>query len=136
MDKPVRVLIVDDEQDILETLDYSLELRGFEVITAADGLEAVDKGKRIRPDVMLLDVMLPGCNGYEVSRILKEWMESDPAAEPYPIILLTARKVDTEERQKFIATWSRADACLYKPFEMEEVLDKIDELTTEHSPAG
>ena len=136
MNQPTRVLIVDDEQDILETLDYSLELRGFEVIKAADGLEALEVAKRCHPDVMLLDVMLPGCNGYEVSRLLKEWMETDPAAAEFPIILLTARKVDTEEREKFIATWSRADACIYKPFEMDEVLGKIEKLRHRLTPAS
>jgi len=129
MEQPVKVLIVDDEQDILETLQYSLELRGYEVETAVDGLEALDKAKRIPPQVMILDVMLPGCNGYEVSRLLKEWMETDPSATEFPIMLLTARKVDTEEREKFIATWSRADTCMYKPFEMDEILDTIKELS-------
>jgi len=136
MDQAKRVLIVDDEQDILETLDYSLELRGFEVINAVDGLEALEKAKRCHPDIMLLDVMLPGCNGYEVSRLLKEWMETDPAASEFPIILLTARKVDSEEREKFIATWSRADACIYKPFEMDEILDTIQGLTRRFTPAS
>jgi DNA-binding response OmpR family regulator len=135
MDRPVRVLIVDDEHDILETLDYSLQMRGFEVATAEDGLEALEKAKRLRPDVLLLDVMLPGCNGYEVSRMLKEWMENDPAATPFPILLVTARKVDTEEREKFIATWSRADACIYKPFEVEDILEKIEELTKQPTPS-
>ena len=78
---------------------------------------------------MILDVMLPGCNGYEVSRILKEWMDNDPAAQPFPIMLLTARKVDSRDREKFIATWSRADACLYKPFELDEIVDTIQQLT-------
>jgi DNA-binding response OmpR family regulator len=78
---------------------------------------------------MILDVMLPGCNGYEVSRMLKEWMENDPEAKSFPIMLLTARKVDSHDREKFIATWSRADACLYKPFEFEDVVNTINELT-------
>jgi DNA-binding response OmpR family regulator len=77
---------------------------------------------------MILDVMLPGCNGYEVSRLLKEWMDANPQRR-FAILLLTARKVDTPEREKFIATWSRADACLYKPFEMDELLARIEELT-------
>lgn len=136
MNSPTRILVVDDEHDILETLDYSLELRGFEVIRAMDGLEALEKAKRVRPDIMLLDVMLPGCNGYEVSRLLKEWMETDPAAAQFPIVLVTARKVDTEEREKFISTWSRADGCIYKPFEMDEVLQTIEELTHSQAPAG
>ena len=128
MDKPLRVLVVDDERDILETLDYSLALRGFDVVTAADGLEALEVAKRVRPDVMLLDVMLPGCNGYEVSRLLKEWMEHDPANRRFAIMLLTARKVDSAQREKFIATWSRADATMYKPFDIDAVIGKLEEL--------
>ena len=128
MDKALRILVVDDERDILETLDYSLALRGFEVDTAVDGLEALELAKRTRPDVMLLDVMLPGCNGYEVSRLLKEWMENDPHARSFPIVLLTARKVDSADRERFIATWSRADLILYKPFDIDEVIGEIEQL--------
>ena len=129
MDRALRILVVDDEPDILETLEYSLAKKGYEVATALDGLEGLDKAKRFPPDFMILDVMLPGCNGYEVSRILKEWMDNDPAAKPFPIMLLTARKVDSRDREKFIATWSRADACLYKPFELDEIVDTIQQLT-------
>ena len=129
MERALRILVVDDEPDILETLEYSLAKKGYDVATALDGLEGLDKAKRLTPDLMILDVMLPGCNGYEVSRMLKEWMENDPEAKSFPIMLLTARKVDSHDREKFIATWSRADACLYKPFELEEVVNPITELT-------
>ena len=129
MERSLKILVVDDEPDILETLEYSLAMHGLEVATACDGLEALEKAKRRPPDFMILDVMLPGCNGYEVSRLLKEWMDTDPSAVRFPIMLLTARKVDTEERERFIATWSRADACVYKPFETREVLTHIQDLT-------
>ena len=129
MDRNIRILVVDDEPDILETLEFSLERKGFDVVTAIDGLEGLEKAKRLPPDFMILDVMLPGCNGYEVSRMLKEWMDNDPEAKSFPIMLLTARKVDSRDREKFIATWSRADACMYKPFELNEVVNTIHELT-------
>jgi len=128
MERNLRVLVVDDEPDILETLEFSLSRRGFEVATAVDGLEGMEKAKRMPPDFMILDVMLPGCNGYEVSRMLKEWMENDPQATTFPIMLLTARKVESQDREKFIATWSRADACMYKPFELDAVVSTITEL--------
>ena len=131
MERKLRILVVDDEPDIRETLDFSLSRRGFNVDTAVDGLEGLEKAKRQPPDFMILDVMLPGCNGYEVSRMLKEWMDNDPRAVAFPIMLLTARKVDSREREKFVATWSRADSCMYKPFDMEEILQQIDELVTE-----
>ena len=128
MQDDIKILVVDDEPDILETLTFSLEKHGFGVTTAADGLEGLEKAKRLPPDLMILDVMLPGCNGYEVSRMLKEWMDNDPQAKPFPIMLLTARKVDSRDRERFIATWSRADACLYKPFEMNNILATITRL--------
>jgi two-component system OmpR family response regulator len=131
MERKLRVLVVDDEPDILETLEFSLSRRGFDVETASDGLEGLDKAKRTPPDFMILDVMLPGCNGYEVSRLLKEWMDNDPQAADFPIMLLTARKVDSREREKFVATWSRADACLYKPFEMDDIVTSIRDLVPE-----
>jgi DNA-binding response OmpR family regulator len=134
MERKLRVLVVDDEPDIRETLDFSLSRRGFDVDTAVDGLEGLEKAKRQPPDFMILDVMLPGCNGYEVSRMLKEWMDNDPRALRFPIMLLTARKVDSREREKFVATWSRADSCLYKPFDMEEILQQIEELVAQ--PVG
>lgn len=129
MDRNLRILVVDDEPDILETLKFSLGRRGFDVDTAIDGLEGLEKAKRQPPDFMILDVMLPGCNGYEVSRMLKEWMDNDPEASSFPIMLLTARKVDSRDREKFVATWSRADACMYKPFELDEVVQTIHSLS-------
>jgi DNA-binding response OmpR family regulator len=129
MERALSILVVDDEPDIRDTLEFSLEKQGFAVDTAVDGLEGLDKAKRNPPDFMILDVMLPGCNGYEVSRMLKEWMDNDPEAKPFPILLLTARKLDTQDREKFIATWSRADACLYKPFELDDLVSTIATLT-------
>ena len=133
MDRTVRVLVVDDEPDILETLEYSLTRRGFQVLTAADGREGLDRAKRVPPDFMILDVMLHGCKGYEVSRMLKEWMDNDPQAKSFPIMLLTARRVESREREKFIETWSRADACLYKPFEMDQIVSTIEDLCPQAS---
>ncbi len=131
MERNLRILVVDDEPDILETLEFSLERRGFEVATAVDGLDGLEKAKRLPPDFMILDVMLPGCNGYEVSRMLKEWMDNDPQATTFPIMLLTARKVESRDREKFIATWSRADACMYKPFELDEIVTMINQLANQ-----
>ncbi|PIV81020.1 two-component system response regulator [bacterium CG17_big_fil_post_rev_8_21_14_2_50_64_8] len=133
MDSKQTILIVDDEPDILETLSYSLEKRGYNILTAVDGLEGLDRAKRTPPDFMILDVMLPGCNGYEVSRMLKEWMDNDPQAKQFPIMLLTARKVESRDREKFIEAWSRADACMYKPFAMEEILVAISDLCGQQS---
>ncbi len=126
MDKP-RILLVDDEEDIVETIRYSLELRGFVVDVAYDGTSALSKAHKNPCDLMILDVMLPGKNGYEVSRILKEDMEAGKL-DPFKILLITARKLDSDLREEFVSTWSRADHCLYKPFELEKLIETISDL--------
>ena len=122
--KGERILIVEDDEDIVETVKYSLELRGFEVDVAYDGLHALRKAREKRYDIMLLDIMLPGKNGYEVSRILKDEME-EGKIEPFKILVLTARKVNSAEREDFLATWSKADEYMYKPFELEDLITRI-----------
>jgi len=122
--KSLRVLLVDDEQDIVDTIKYSLELRGFAVDVTYDGLTAVDMARKGHYALMILDVMLPGKNGYEVSRILKEEMEAGKV-DPFKILLITARKLDNELREDFVSTWSKADACLYKPFDLEGLLQEM-----------
>lgn len=122
-----RVLLVDDEQDIVDTIKYSLELRGYIVDVAYDGLNALDRGRRGKYALMILDVMLPGKNGYEVSRILKEEMEAGQI-DPFKILLITARKLENDLREDFVSTWSKSDACLYKPFDLEGLLGEIEKL--------
>jgi len=122
-----KVLLVDDEQDIVDTIKYSLELRGFDVDVAYDGISAIHKARKNQYDLMILDVMLPGKNGYQVSRILKDEME-DMELDPFKILLITARKLDSNLREEFVSTWSKADHCLYKPFELEKLIDTIHSL--------
>lgn len=122
---PHRILIVEDDEDIVETVKYALELRGFAVDAAYDGLHALRKARKNEYDLMLLDIMLPGKNGYEVSRVLKEEMEQGKI-RPFKIVVLTARKVDTPEREDFLATWSNADEYLYKPFELNDLIERIE----------
>jgi two-component system alkaline phosphatase synthesis response regulator PhoP len=125
--KSLRVLLVDDEQDIVDTIKYSLELRGYLVDVAYDGMTAVDRARKGKYALMILDVMLPGKNGYEVSRVLKEEMEAGKL-DPFKILLITARKLDNELREDFVSTWSKADTCLYKPFDLEGLLNEMSEL--------
>jgi DNA-binding response OmpR family regulator len=122
-----KVLLVDDEEDIVETIRYSLELRGWNVEVAYDGTSALSKARKDNFDLMILDVMLPGKNGYEVSRILKEDMEKGKL-DPFKILLITARKLDSDLREDFVSTWSKADHCLYKPFELEKLIGTISSL--------
>ncbi len=123
----VRVLLVDDERDIVDTVKYSLELRGYDVDVAYDGESAIKKARSGRYALLLLDVMLPGKNGYEVSRLLKDDMTRGDVP-PFKIMLITARKLDNAMREEFVSTWSKADACLYKPFDLEGLLDRMGKL--------
>ena len=123
-----RILLVDDEQDIVDTIRYSLELRGFEVDAAYDGVSALNMARTGKYGVLILDVMLPGKNGYEVSRLLKEDVDGGKLA-PLGVILITARKLDSELREEFVSTWSRADVCIYKPFEIEDLLESIADVS-------
>ena len=120
-----RILIVEDDEDIVETVKYALELRGFETDVAYDGLHALRKARKNVYDLMLLDIMLPGKNGYEVSRMLKKDME-EGRINPFKILVLTARKVDSPEREDFLATWSNADEYMYKPFELDDLINRIN----------
>lgn len=128
MNEGTRLLVVDDEPDILETLKFALERRGFQVECASDGAAAYNRATANPPDLVLLDVMLPRQNGYEISRRLKEWMDGDAGNPRFPIALLTARTVDSHEREEFVSTWSRADAVFYKPFPLEELVARIHQL--------
>ena len=123
----LRVLLVDDEQDIVDTIKYSLELRGYVVDVAYDGMLALERGRKGKYALMILDVMLPGNNGYEVSRILKDEME-EGKMDPFKILLITARKLDNDLREDFVSTWSKADACLYKPFDLDGLLQQMSKL--------
>ncbi|HEX5133133.1 MAG TPA: response regulator transcription factor [Candidatus Krumholzibacteria bacterium] len=123
----LRVLLVDDEQDIVETVKYSLEMRGFEVDVAYDGTTALSMARSGAYALLVLDVMLPGKNGYEVSRLLKDEMARGEMP-PLKILLITARKLDNELREDFVSTWSKADDCLYKPFDLEGLMERVNAL--------
>ena len=85
--KATQILVVDDEQDILELIRHTLNKEGYEVHVAANGQQAVEKAKKIKPSLILMDVMMPVMDGMEACRQLKE----DPETATLPIIFLTAR---------------------------------------------
>ncbi len=114
MDKK-KVLIVDDEKDIVEAIQFRLELEGFECLVAYDGEDALAKAKKENPDLILLDVMLPKRNGYTVCRLLK----FDEEYKHIPIIMLTAK---TQEADKLTGKETGADEYISKPFDMDELL--------------
>ena len=115
---PIRVLAIDDEADILRMISIKLGKAGYEVITAKDGQEGVEKALSERPDVMLVDVMMPKKNGYQVISEVKENLEEAPV-----YILLTA-KSEAEDMKKGFS--SGADDFITKPFSPQELIERIN----------
>ena len=113
-----KILIIDDEKDIVETLQFTLEVEGYQCQTAFDGEEGLRLAKEISPDLIILDVMMPKMNGYKICRLLKY----DNAYKNIPIIMLTAR---SQAEDKSIGEETGANEYLTKPFELDEVLEKV-----------
>ncbi len=116
-----RVLVVDDDPLIVEILKTILDLEEFEVETATSGEQTLDIVAEVVPDVLVLDVMMPGIDGYEVCRRLK----ADPATAGIPVVLLTAR--DREEDRRMGLT-AGADAYVTKPFSPLSLIDTITDV--------
>ncbi|WP_407311130.1 response regulator transcription factor [Desulfosporosinus sp. SB140] len=113
--KGIKILLVDDEPNILQFLEMGLQNEGFEVRTAQDGMTGVTLAKEFRPHIVILDVMMPGMDGFEVCRMLKK-------TENVAIIMLTA-KDEVEDRVKGLTIG--ADDYVMKPFSFEELLARI-----------
>ncbi len=115
---PQTVLVVDDERDIVELVRYNLAQAGFRVIAATDGRQAVDTARRDKPDLIVLDLMLPVLPGAEVARILKQ----DEKTRDIPILMLTARG---EEVDRVVGFELGADDYVVKPFSPRELILRI-----------
>lgn len=113
-----RVLIVEDEPHIVLSLEILLHRAGYETVSAADGEEAMELIRRTRPDVVLLDIMLPKRNGYEICRAVK----SDAALASIPVIMLTAKGQEVEILKGLELG---ASAYIAKPFGNAEVLESV-----------
>jgi len=110
-----KILVVDDEPTLVATLKYNLEREGYQVATATDGEAAVSVARAEHPDVILLDIMLPGIDGFDVCRILRREMTA-------PILMLTAK---TDEVDKVVGLELGADDYVTKPFSMRELLARV-----------
>ena len=130
MPKP-KILIVDDEEDIRQTLKYRLESSDYTVITAGDGIEALELAHLECPDLILLDIVLPKMDGYQVCRALKE--SSNEKYNRIPVIMISGRPQLLEEKTQ--AT-NIADDYIVKPFDASELLAKIGRLLGEKVRAG
>ena len=112
------ILVVDDEPDIVEIIQYNLEKSGFDVIVAADGPAALEKARDETPDLIVLDLMLPGLEGTDVCRILKQ----EERTRSIPILMLTAK---SEEIDRIIGLELGADDYVVKPFSPREIALRI-----------
>jgi two-component system, OmpR family, alkaline phosphatase synthesis response regulator PhoP len=118
---PKKVLVCDDEPYILESVSYVVREEGYNVITAEDGGEALRLAKAELPDLILLDIMMPTKNGFEVCRELK----SDPATRGTYIVLLTAMGQERDEQEGFQCG---ADEYMTKPFSPRNLRKRLHEL--------
>ena len=114
MDKD-KILIVEDDANLLATLKYNLQKDGYDVVTAVDGAEAIETARKEKPDLIILDVMLPTINGFEVCRVLRKEMT-------VPILMLTAK---AEEMDKVVGLEIGAVDYMTKPFSMRELLARV-----------
>ena len=125
-----RILIVEDEQDISDLVAFNLKRSGFAVMQAHDGIEGLDKALHERPDLIVLDLMLPGRDGYSVFRELRR----DPRTVAIPVIMLTAR-AQTEDRIQGLE--AGADDYLTKPFSPKELILRVQAvLKRSEAPPG
>ncbi len=117
----MRVLITEDEPNIVESLTFILQRAGYEVTSVADGEAAVRRLRSDPPDIMILDVMLPRLNGFEVLKLVK----TDQILKSLPVIILTA-KGQAHDRE--LAEQIGADAFITKPFSNRDIIDQIGRL--------
>jgi DNA-binding response OmpR family regulator len=119
-----RILIADDEQNIVISLEFLMKREGFEVSIAVDGEEAVDRIRSDKPDLVLLDVMMPKKSGFEVCQEVK----ADPGLSSVKILMLTAKGRDTEVAKGLALG---ADAYMTKPFSTKELVEKVRSMLAE-----
>jgi DNA-binding response OmpR family regulator len=118
------ILVAEDERDIRELIAFSLRFGGFEVEEAINGIEAVEKARKLRPDLILMDVRMPKQTGYEACRELKEADET----KDIPIVFLSAKGQEAEIKQGLVL--GAADYIL-KPFAPEELSKRVAEILEE-----
>ncbi|MGC8594864.1 MAG: response regulator [Candidatus Kryptoniota bacterium] len=112
------ILVVDDESDIVELIKYNLEREGFRVETSADGNDAIKKASTMLPDLILLDIMLPGKDGYEVMKILNQ----NPSTSKIPVIFLTAKSGEFDE---VLGLELGADDYIIKPISPRKLVSRV-----------
>jgi len=113
-----KILVVDDEVDLVETVRFPLEMEGFDVLVSYNGEDALNQARKVSPDLIILDLMLPKLDGYKVCRLLK----FDERYKHIPILMLTAK---TQEKDKTLGMETGANEYITKPFEMDYLMEKV-----------
>ena len=121
-----RILVVDDEIYIVHILDFSLGMEGYEVLTALDGEQAVEKARAEHPDLIVLDIMMPKLDGYETCKILKAGEDT----KNIPVILLSAKGRNVDQKIGFEVG---ADDYITKPFSPRKLVERINALLGQSS---
>ena len=116
-----RILVVDDEPDAVEMIEFNLKSNGYDVVTAADGEEALTKARAVLPNLIILDLMLPEVDGMEVCKILRR----DPRTSGIPIIMLTAKAAEID---RVLGLELGADDYVTKPFSLRELVLRVKRL--------
>jgi len=116
-----KILVVDDEIYIVHILDFSLGMEGYEVLTALDGEQAVERARAEHPDLIVLDIMMPKLDGYETCKLLK----TDPATKDIPVILLSAKGRNVDQKVGFEVG---ANDYITKPFSPRKLVERINAL--------
>jgi two-component system alkaline phosphatase synthesis response regulator PhoP len=113
-----KILIVDDEVDLVETIRFLLEMEGYRVLVSGDGEDALNQARRENPHLIILDIMLPKLDGYKVCMELK----SDKRYKQIPILMLTAR---AQQKDRIIGMEAGADEYIIKPFDLAAFIEKV-----------
>jgi DNA-binding response OmpR family regulator len=116
-----RILVADDDIDIRELVEFKLSTLGHDIVAVTDGAAAIESCKQDRPDLAVLDVMMPGMSGLDAIRVIR----SDPSLSDLPVILLTARAQESDVENGFD---SGADDYITKPFSPRELASRVQAL--------
>jgi two-component system alkaline phosphatase synthesis response regulator PhoP len=114
-----KVLVVDDEEYIQHILNFSFGAEGYDVVTASDGAEGLSKAKDEKPDVIVMDIMMPRMDGYEACKKIK----ADPVTRNIPVILLTAKGRDVDRK---LGSDAGADDYVVKPFSPGRLIERVE----------
>lgn len=125
-----KILIIDDDPDFSDACKKILEQAGYEVITATDGKTGLDRVKKMKPDLVMCDVMLPDINGFSLCRELKE----SPDSSSIPVVLITAINASEDSYAEEIAKGHKADSYLTKPIDQAKMLDVVNTWLTSARP--